>query len=1222
MIKNFNQEFELLEKLQENPEWTVNLVKNHQTQEKFIAKLSPTHDFSEEASLLKKINHSGFAQFIDSGFDEASQQYVFLRTYHPGKTLSQAKIQDLDEMLNLITSLSKSLFYLHQEGFVYLDLKPENIIWENHQSILFDLSLTQPFDRSLKTIPEGGSLAYMAPECFIGGHHLQQADFYSLGIILYEIMTGHLPFQEDSTEQIVLAHLFKDPAHPCLNHKTYPRQLGDLTLRLLQKNPTHRVEDGNDLIRLINQIFKKNFELEPVRKEFDQAEEQRIRSLDPKQFIEDSISFLEKISTKDPSHYQQLAELYFKNHKFEKLNEALNHLTPEEKVIYQTKTQIQMGHISEAEKTLMPLYQKLHELDHQQKGNYHNILGRIQYHHGNFDQSLNHFLMAWDSFNQNHDLESKMNTDLNLGNAAVAKQDWTKALQFYKRSLQEAEALKNPILEGRAYSNLGYLAQFQLDYHTAYHHYKKAYEIFMVLGLFEEQIQSGLNLGNLYLFFGSDLKAKEILSEIFELTQKIDHDYYQALCKLHQAEVYAMNEQHTQAEVTLLEGLDLISTLGTPQDRFHFYLSLVENQIRQDKLDQARGYFEKAKEDFNQAQINNFKPRLNWWKNVLDNLENQTYDQIEETLEGIKSSQDESYYIKSLFSLPKLYPQLDLKQFSHLFASENFESILKKIPEEFRDSFSKKINILNPDQTSLKEEKEVSNQIIHHGNFVEKLLYLNAELTEELNLDQLLEKIMDVLIDITSFERGFILLQENDNLEQVFSKNYENEPAEEKLISTSLAQTVFNRNKSIVTIDALNDERFSQTQSIHQLKLRSIVCLPFSFKGNVMGVVYLDSRLKKSVFEKNELNLLEPFCHQIAIAISNAKKFALQNQEIEILSQELKHSQKEISLKYSYENIIGSHPSMMRMFQLLDKITDSNIPVVIGGESGSGKEMVAKVIHYNGKRKEEPFLSINCAAMPENLLEAELFGSVKGSFTGSTQDKPGLFEIADKGSLFLDELGEMPLNMQAKLLRVLQEGEVRRIGGKKNIKVDVRMISATNKDLKQMISEKLFREDLYYRLVVASIKIPPLRERKNDIPLLIKYFLKQYSLKNSAPEKNISPLALKKLIHHDWPGNVRELENFVYQLCVFSEGDLIEVKDLSIKEEFDEAILNDHEDISAKIDDGTISLSDAKQEFEKREIKRILDKYHGHITNTAQHLQVLRPQLSRLIKKYDLKGDG
>ncbi len=327
----------------------------------------------------------------------------------------------------------------------------------------------------------------------------------------------------------------------------------------------------------------------------------------------------------------------------------------------------------------------------------------------------------------------------------------------------------------------------------------------------------------------------------------------------------------------------------------------------------------------------------------------------------------------------------------------------------------------------------------------------------------------------------------------------------------------------------------------------------------------------------------------------------------------LKSSQQALEARYGFHNIVGKSPKMQEVFSLLEKVADSNIPVLIYGKSGTGKELAAKAIHYHSSRRDGPLISENCGAIIESLLESELFGHVKGAFTGADRSQKGLFEIANGGTLFLDEIGEMSLNMQTKLLRVLQENKVRPLGSTQAIDINVRLIAATNKDLYQLVKENKFREDLYYRLNVFTIELPPLSERKEDIPLLVEYFLDKFAQKTGKEIKKISPHALDVLCRYSWPGNVRELENEISRLMVFADQE-IRVDHLSphIREE-------------VGLEDGFMSaglveydLKQARHEFEKQFIIRQLKRFQCNVSKTSKKLGITRQHLHRLIEFYKI----
>lgn len=348
-------------------------------------------------------------------------------------------------------------------------------------------------------------------------------------------------------------------------------------------------------------------------------------------------------------------------------------------------------------------------------------------------------------------------------------------------------------------------------------------------------------------------------------------------------------------------------------------------------------------------------------------------------------------------------------------------------------------------------------------------------------------------------------------------------------------------------------------------------------------------------FEMEEINVL----------IKKALKIRDLTMEVELLRDELSRISRG-------NQIIGESPQIKEVMDLVNRVAKSNATVLILGESGTGKELVANAIHYNSDRKNKPFVKVNCGALPENLLESELFGHEKGAFTGAISRKIGRFERAHGGSIFLDEIGEMSFSTQVKLLRVLQEKQIERVGSTEVIDVDVRIIAATNKDLKRLVEEGRFREDLYYRLNVIPIKIPPLRERKQDIPLLVKYFLQKYSLETGRRGMTISDSALDKLKAYSWPGNIRELQNVIERAVILSPGREITEDQLP-----PEIVKRDRqiELDEFKLPKNGVNLND----LEKSLIKQALDMTNGNQTEAARLLGITRHTLIYRMEKYGLK---
>ncbi len=331
--------------------------------------------------------------------------------------------------------------------------------------------------------------------------------------------------------------------------------------------------------------------------------------------------------------------------------------------------------------------------------------------------------------------------------------------------------------------------------------------------------------------------------------------------------------------------------------------------------------------------------------------------------------------------------------------------------------------------------------------------------------------------------------------------------------------------------------------------------------------------------------------------------------EVEKLRRTSQYLQEELEAKYQFDNIVGESSQMKEVFRLISQVAPTKSTVLIFGESGTGKELIARAIHRRSPRAKQPFVVVNCAALPENLLESELFGHLKGAFTGAHRDRRGRFTLADGGTIFLDEIGAMSLGLQAKFLRVLQEKEFEPVGGTKSIRVDVRIIAATNQDLKKAVEEGRFREDLYYRLNVVPVHLPPLRERKEDIPPLTYHFLRRYSQELGKDVREISPEALESMLQYDWPGNIRELENAIERAMVLSKGSTLSVETLPLASAGREAEVS-HENISYQEAKKVVLES-----FERRFFTRILREAGGNVSQAARRAQIDRKNLYQKMKE-------
>ena len=496
---------------------------------------------------------------------------------------------------------------------------------------------------------------------------------------------------------------------------------------------------------------------------------------------------------------------------------------------------------------------------------------------------------------------------------------------------------------------------------------------------------------------------------------------------------------------------------------------------------------------------------------------------------------------------------------------------------------------------------------------LEMLTDITQSLNSTLNLNELLEKIIDSVIRLTDTDRGFLMLANKSTaLEFKIARDRESQSLGEEdfTISSSIVNDVARSGKPLYLSNALEDERFKDQKSVLDLHLRTAVCVPLTLESKVIGVIYADSNRHSPGFSPDDMSIISAFASQATIAIENAKLHGELVVSQENLARENLRLKQELSGKYEYSGIIGRSKAMQDIFLTIQKVAPLSTTVLIQGETGTGKELIARAIHFNGPRKTSQLVTINCGAMPAELLESELFGHKKGAFTGATSDKAGLFETASGGTIFLDEIGEMPQPLQVKLLRVLQEGEIRRVGENVPRKVDVRVIAATNRDLAEDVKANIFRRDLYYRLNVVPINIPPLRLRRDDVLPLVEHFLNKYEAKMNKDGIEISGDAMKLLLTNPWPGNVRELENTIERALALC-GDSRALTNAHFPHLAPEPALFEELGKSK-------SLKEKLRAVEKQIIIETLEKMNWRITKAAEQLAVTRQHLHNKIRQYKI----
>jgi transcriptional regulator with GAF, ATPase, and Fis domain len=397
-------------------------------------------------------------------------------------------------------------------------------------------------------------------------------------------------------------------------------------------------------------------------------------------------------------------------------------------------------------------------------------------------------------------------------------------------------------------------------------------------------------------------------------------------------------------------------------------------------------------------------------------------------------------------------------------------------------------------------------------------------------------------------------------------------------------------------------------QSVVDFRISSILCAPLAVKGEVLGIVYVDNRAG-ATFTNEDLDFLVSFADLAAVAIENA---ALS----EKLARKNVYLQKQVESIWGFGNIVGRSPAMQKVFRMAESIAETDVTVVLTGESGTGKEILARAIHVASPRKKGRFLPVDCGAMAETLLESELFGYMKGSFTGANSDREGLFEMAEGGTVFLDEITNTSKNFQAKLLRVLQENEIRRLGDSRIRKIDVRIIAASNKDLEQEVKDGNFREDLFYRLNVVNIVLPALRDKIEDIPLLANFFLERICGKMKIPVKSFSQSALDSLVQYSWPGNVRQLENICERIVIFTKSATIEFDDLPAELKVVKAATKSSRKMAVpKTKD---ELKEEKNKLDKLFIIGLLESTGGNVMEASRISGMDRSQIHHLMSRFGI----
>ena len=469
------------------------------------------------------------------------------------------------------------------------------------------------------------------------------------------------------------------------------------------------------------------------------------------------------------------------------------------------------------------------------------------------------------------------------------------------------------------------------------------------------------------------------------------------------------------------------------------------------------------------------------------------------------------------------------------------------------------------------------------------------------DLEELQAQLLDLIFEVVPAGRGAILLAEGAGHEFncLYARTRQAGQPQLVRVSRTIARQVMEENVAILGVDVPTSGRLRDVESLAASEVRSLLCVPLTVFQRVIGCIYLDSTNSANRFQEDHLQLMAAIAGISAVALDNARRLQWLEQENQRLTTEVRQEQ----------SLVGEGARMKEIFQFLARVAPTESTVLIEGESGTGKELAARALHRNSRRGNKQFVAINCAAIPETLLESDLFGHERGAFTGAAVQKKGRLEVADGGVVFLDEIGELAPALQVKLLRVLQEREFERVGGTHPIKIDIRLIAATNRDLNEAVRTGQFRQDLYYRLAVMRLTMPPLRERREDIPMLTRHFVQKYAKRSKVKPKPVSRDAMAALVNYEWPGNVRELENAIERALVMGSSDMVLLEDLP------ESLLE--QESPAEMHEGKYHAS--VKELKKQLIIDAVEQTRGNYVEAAGILGVHPNYLHRLIRNLGLK---
>jgi Nif-specific regulatory protein len=889
-----------------------------------------------------------------------------------------------------------------------------------------------------------------------------------------------------------------------------------------------------------------------------------------------------------------------------------------------------------------------------------NLLGNIEYSLGNWQKSKGILLEALEIGAKVGSEQLCKVASTNLGNTLWKLGDWTSALQYYKMNLELSESEGDLWDLVTAYNNVGIIEFGRGNFHAALDYFEKCGRIDEKIGAIEYEALARENIGealemlgrwndaleqyqrcvqmrgfdearssrvSVYIPLARLTNKKGDIAKALEYVQKAlaaaertrEEDLIAEACYV-LASIDDERENYTDAERYLDRALKIFEDKQTTNGlaRAHtakaslcFSLQRMEEAIRHAELgaalaDQLGDRFSKAKNDWM------------WGKILFANGDREAANGRFEAARVVFEELETPYELgRLLFDIGLLKDDADEATQTIRGAIRIFERL--DAPHDLERARGALFRI-RPSGKAQPPSAVVG--------LYEVVKIINSSL----DLQEVLTRVLDLAIRRLRAERGMILLLDpiTSALRTRVVRNINEDENVSKRSPQSIVREVIQSGQSIMSADARADERFVESESVIAENILSILCVPLIIKDRIAGAIYVDHRQARHLFSQKDLNFLEAFSDQAAIAIENARLYEELEEARTRLSLENESLRREVLIEKHLDSVVGQSEAVAKIQFSIRKAASGNSTVLLRGESGSGKGLVARIIHNVSPRRNGPFIKFNCAALPETLAESELFGHEKGAFTGADRRKLGRFELANNGSIFLDEIGKVSLAIQAKLLRVVEDKEFERVGGTQTIKTDVKIIAATNLDIERAIDAGTFREDLYYRLNIIPLLLPPLRDRKDDIPVLTEHFMRKICRDLGIETKHLEPGVLDLFMRYNWPGNIRELEATLHRAIVMSNGDTITRNDFyglfgDIVPASPDAgpvpmpgsLLNP---VIGKMDITSDIYDEVMSSVDRQLIERALESSGGRIREAARRLGLARNTLKAKMQKYKIAG--